>query len=114
MKKFNCIAAQGDILILKIDELPDVALKEVHSEDGYNIIVTHSETGHHHVMEREKVQMFENTDNELEAFLTVHRDASLKHLRDYDTHEPISMGPGNYKIIRQREYTPEGYRRVAD
>lgn len=114
MRKFNRIAAQGDIMILKIDALPkDVELVE-HVPEGQHLIVTHSETGHHHVMEREKVTMFENKNNELEVFLQVHRDATLDHLRPHDTHESIAFGPGTYKVIRQREYTPEGYRRVAD
>jgi hypothetical protein len=28
--------------------------------------------------------------------------------------EPNKIGAGNYEIRRQREYTPEGWRRVAD
>lgn len=114
MRRFNRIAAQGDIMIIKIAELPtDADLTEVQPE-GQNLIVTHSETGHHHVMEREAATMFECKDKELEAFLVVHREAELKHLRPHDTHESIMFGPGTYKIRRQREYTPEGYRRVAD
>ncbi|MGI9570105.1 MAG: hypothetical protein ACR2PH_10310, partial [Desulfobulbia bacterium] len=70
--------------------------------------------GHHHVMEREAVTFFENKDVDLEGFLVVHRDTELKHLRPHDTHAPISFPPGNYRVIRQREHTPEGYRRVAD
>jgi hypothetical protein len=58
--------------------------------------------------------MFECKDDALEAFLVVHRDAELKHLRPYDTHDSIKLTPGNYKVRRAREYTPEGYRRVAD
>ena len=112
MKKFNRIAAQGDIMILKVAELP-TNVDEVESE-GNHVIVTHSETGHHHVMEREAVTLFECKDNELEGFLVVHREAELKHLRPHDTHESIMFDPGVYKIRRQREYTPEGFRRVAD
>ena len=114
MKRFNVSAAQGDILIIKIDEIPSYAnLVEVKPE-GENVIVTHSETGHHHVMDRKRVTMFENKNKELECFLVVHREATLDHLRSHDTHESILFSPGKYKIIRQREYTPEGYRRVSD
>lgn len=114
MRTFNKIAAQGDIMIVKVSELPDQdKLVEV-APEGDAIIVTHSETGHHHVMERDNVTMFECKDNELECFLQVHRHATLQHLRSYDTHEAIIFEPGVYKVHRQREYTPEGYRRVAD
>ncbi len=114
MKNFDRICAQGDVMIIKVDALPDGLTEHTSTEGGVNLIVTHSETGHHHVMERTNVQMFENKDNALEAFLVVHREATLSHLRAHDTHEPIKFNPGTYKVIRQREYTAEGFRAVAD
>ena len=51
MKKFDNIAAQGDMLLIRIDALPKDA-KPALAENGA-FILTHSETGHHHiVMER--------------------------------------------------------------
>jgi hypothetical protein len=41
-------------------------------------------------------------------------EAVVEHLRSFDTHESISIGPGNYEIRRQRENAPEGWRRAAD
>jgi hypothetical protein len=38
----------------------------------------------------------------------------MGHLRSYDMHAPITIKPGIYELRRQREYTPEGWRRVAD
>lgn len=113
MKNFIRIAAQGDILIIRSDFEVNDQLVEIQPE-GEHLIVTHSETGHHHVLDRKDAQMFENKDNALEAFLVLHRESELTHLRSYDTHEPILLAPGQYKIRRQREYTPEGFRRVAD
>lgn len=112
MKTFKTICAQGDILIRKIDALPDGLQK--HEPNGASIIVTHSETGHHHVMEADRVEMFVCKDNALECFLVVHRQATLEHLRPHDTHEAIQFEPGIYHVRRQREYSPEGWRRVAD
>ena len=40
--------------------------------------------------------------------------AQLEHLREFDKHEPILFEPGVYHVRRQREYTPEGFRRVED
>lgn len=34
--------------------------------------------------------------------------------RSFDTHESILLKGGTYEIRRQREYTPEGWRRVED
>jgi hypothetical protein len=112
MKTFDNICAQGDVLFQKIDSLPK-GLKSVKAE-GRSQIITHSETGHHHVMEADKVELFENPSDPMEAFLVVHETTTLDHLRQHDTHEPIQFKPGNYKIHRQREHSPEGFRRVAD
>jgi hypothetical protein len=38
----------------------------------------------------------------------------LRHLRQQDTHETLKIAPGIYEVRRQREYTPEGWRRAAD
>ncbi len=112
MKTFKNICAQGDIYISKIAELPKGAI-EVVPENGRHI-VTHSETGHHHVMEREGVTMHRLPDSIMDCFLVVEKPTTLKHLRPHDTHEPIKFEKGIFHVRRQREYTPEGFRRVED
>ena len=111
MKTFKNICAQGDVLIRRIEKLPD-GLKKIKPENG-KIIVTHSETGHHHVMEADRAELFQGPDL-LTAFLLVRKATKLEHLRPHDTHEAIKFPPGVYEVRRQREYTPEGLRRVAD
>jgi hypothetical protein len=112
MRTFKNVCAQGDIYIMRTNmEVPKDA-KEVKPE-GDHLIVTHSETGHHHVMERENVKMYTLPDA-LTSLLVVTEESVLKHLRSYDTHEPIKFTPGNYIVRRQREYTPEGFRKVED
>ena len=82
-------------------------------------VVAHSETGHNHVIkERPNVSWF-ITDDPMVSYLEVVEAADateilLEHLRSYDTHETIIIPPGKYEIRRQREYTPEGWRRVED
>lgn len=105
--------AQGDLLILPpIAELPP-GLVRVPAE-GAHVVVGHSETGHHHVLDAEKVEMYRLPDEIYECFLVVKEATALTHLRAWDTHEPILLPPGNYRVRRQREYTPEGWRRAAD
>lgn len=119
MKTFEHVCAQGDVMIIRRDTLPSGA-KPLKSSCG-RVVVTHSETGHDHVMVLDKpkgkakpaVVMY-GTDNPLIAWLEVHRPTALEHLRPHDTHEPIMFGPGIYEVRRQREYTPEGFRRVQD
>lgn len=114
MKDFENYAAQGDMLIIAIDKLPE-NLIEVLPEKGQHI-VTHSETGHHHVVDSQNTQLFRSAANDegLQLFLVVNKDTELKHLRLFDTHESINLKPGNYQINRQEEYTPQGWRRVED
>ena len=117
MKTFNLVAAQGDLLIRKIDILPK-GLKQVKAEKGF-YIVAHSETGHNHVIaERPQVKLYSD-DNPMVSYLEIVEttekvEALIEHLRSFDTHETINIPAGIYEIRRQREYTPEGWRRVED
>lgn len=107
---FENMAAQGDILIIKINEIPSEAT-EKKAENGVHI-VTHSETGHHHTVDAANARFFDG--GQMICYLQVAEAAELVHHRSFDTHAPINLTPGNYKIVRQREYTPEGWRRIED
>ncbi len=117
MKTFDKVAAQGDVLFIRRDKLP-AGLVTAKAENG-QIVVTHSETGHNHVMVLDRqaepaVEMFNEKDNALISWIKVNRPTPLQHLRPHDTHEPIMFGEGIYEVRRQREYSPEGWRRVED
>jgi hypothetical protein len=117
MNKFINVAAQGDLYIRKIDVLP-FNLKPIKAEKG-NLILAHSETGHHHVvLERPNIKLYAS-DNPLISYLEVIEatdaaEAVIEHLRSFDTHAPISLNAGIYEIRNAREYAPEGWRRIAD
>lgn len=112
MKTFKNTAAQGDIYITRIEALPQ-GLVRVPPEGTY-VIVAHSETQHHHVMDAARVEMYRLPEEIYECFLVVSEPTALEHLRSFDTHEPLLHAPGIYRIRRQREYVPEGWRRAAD
>lgn len=117
MKTFPNMAAQGDLLIRRISEIPQ-GVKLVEADKGV-YVVAHSETGHNHVIEAgSSVELFSD-GNPMISYLRVVESCDavetvIKHLRSFDTHEPILIPPGIYEIRRQREYTPEGWRRVED
>ncbi len=120
MKTFKKAAAQGDVYFLRLegkDILSPVQLakytKMAPSEKGH-MTITHSETGHDHVMDKDTVTLYQLPDSLMECLLVVHKPTELKHLRDHDTHESIMFQPGMYKVRRQREHTPEGFRMVQD
>ncbi len=117
MQTFKNQAAQGDILVRRIDALPS-DIKLIKAENGM-FVVAHSETGHNHVIaERPNVRLYSANDpmiSYLEVIeATDKTECLLEHLRSFDTHETIKINPGIYEIRRQREYTPEGWRRVED
>ncbi|MBF0290037.1 MAG: hypothetical protein HQM14_19645 [SAR324 cluster bacterium] len=112
MITFRKQAAQGDLLITRIQKLPK-ELTERKPEDGRHILA-HSETGHHHVVDAEKVHLFKNEQDSMICYLSVTQPTELFHLRSFNTHAPIALEKGVYEIRRQREYVPEGWRRVED
>lgn len=117
MKTFMNVAAQGDLLIRRIKAIPKDA-KPIESAQGV-FVVAHSETGHNHIIEAtSQVKLFTTGDPMISYLQVIEAtdevETIIKHLRTYDTHEPIKIGVGNYEIRRQREYQPEGWRRVED
>jgi hypothetical protein len=113
MRIIETQAAQGDVMFRKIDALPSGVSPEK-AVDGV-FVVAHSETGHNHVvMERPTVKMFSAMD-EFRSYLVVEdKPATVEHRRHFDTHESFALSPGVWEVRRQREYTPEGFRRAAD
>lgn len=112
MRVFKKTAAQGDIYIRRIEKLPENAIK-VAPENG-KYVVAHSETGHHHTMVADRVTMYTLPDSIMDCLLVVDGPTTLDHERSFDTHEPLLFGEGIYHVRRQREYVPEGFRRVQD
>lgn len=107
--------AQGDVMLIPVASMPDQKTIETKAENGA-LIVTHSETGHNHVvMGRPGVRLFQDAMDQFRAFLVIECEpADLEHLRSHDTHETLRLEPGVWEVRRQREYAPEGWRRAAD
>lgn len=106
--------AQGDILIIPVAAIPAGA--RLAKADGGHYIVAHSETGHHHVTEKRRAEVYEAADDAFIAYVkTLGDGAEIVHKRDFHTHETIGLAPNQtYEIRRQREYVPEGFRRAQD
>ena len=117
MRTFDQTAAQGDVYFRRVDAIP-AGLVEVAPNARGEIVVTHSETSHDHVMVLDRapepaVRMF-NGDNPLISWLQVNRPTALEHRRDAHQHEAILFQPGMYEIRRQVEQRPEGWKQVQD
>lgn len=104
---------QGDCYLIPIKAIP-LDAKQISAENGV-YIVTHSESGHHHVVkDRPDIQMYSGMDM-FRDFLNVGDEpAVLEHLRDHHTHAPQVVAPGAWLIQRQAAYTPQGWERARD
>ena len=112
MKQVKKIAAQGDLVVIRREKVPDGF------EETENKVVAHSETGHNHVAVGDCIH-FANPDDVMRSFLVAKGPVVLEHHRSFDTHEALELlseGEGEvvWEIRRQREYVPEGWRRVED
>ena len=98
---------QGDILIIPITKAPK-KLTPVTPEHGRLILARGEATGHHHSVDARCATL--NLDEGGVMFLDVEELTEVRH----QEHDPIALEPGQYKVVRQREYTPEAIRNVQD
>lgn len=99
---------QGDVLIEK------VATPLEKGKVQKDRVLAHGEvTGHFHGVKSSKAKVYESpeTRQDLDVkAMTTKEDTEIVHQEH--THIPIEAG--DYRIVRQREYTPEAIRNVAD
>lgn len=108
---------QGEILLIPVAEFTDDGEHESVKPANGQLIVGHSETGHHHVIDVARspnATLLINKTNELIGRLELGEDAVLEHQRGFNTHQPVSLPAGKYQVRWRREHTPEGFRRVED
>ena len=121
--------AQGEVLIwLKkyapkrvLDMLDNGKAQPMKLEQG-ELILGHSETGHHHVLRPVDKSIpldlaalaLVDPANDAVIDLTIKQECEIIHLRSFDTHEGYILPPGDYVRLIREEQTPDGWRRVAD
>jgi hypothetical protein len=93
---------QGDLLIVKVGSIPEKAIKK-----AGRVLAEGEATGHLHELDNGVVYEHKGT-----LFFRVSETstATLTH----QEHGPVTFKAGEYKVIRQREYEPNGWRQVAD
>lgn len=95
----------GDVLIAKVDAMPD----EVQAAEGATVAYGEI-TGHsHRFAQPNRVELFNGMDGLLYVRV-VDDEATLVH----EEHDPIVIPQGVYRVWQQREYTPKAVRRVVD
>jgi hypothetical protein len=98
---------QGDVLLLRVDHIPDDAKKR--TGKGALTIAYGEVTGHHHTLVGDGIEVLVSEAEEV--FARIMSSADLVH----QEHATITLEPGLYKYVPQREYVaPEMERRVLD
>ena len=94
----------GEIVITPVDKLPD-GLERV--EVGSQIIIGHSESGHHHVAvcDTDGLTLLRPAGADDQGlYLQVEGVARIEHLKPYDRHETKSIQPGYYFVNTKEQY----------
>jgi len=94
MKRFKYSAAQGDLLLVKIEALPHFMKPD--EAELCQLVLADSETGHHHgLQDSENVTLYDR-GNRFLRYLEVTGDTPvvLEHQRVFDTHEALENTPG--------------------
>lgn len=103
---------QGDVLLIPVASIPKET-RPVAREHG-RVVLAHGEvTGHHHSIVEDGVELVTSEQaDELRMWLSVmtSEPVALTH----QEHDTITVAPGLYEVRRQREYSPEAIRNVAD
>jgi hypothetical protein len=127
------ITAQGELTIIHIDLLTQAELRALQKsigmdlsagipadakliQKGGDLILGHSESGHHHAVQSPCAELFE-TSNPLVCFLRSEVPEALEHRKpvsDPHRHATKHLAAGTHMVTRQRETTPLGWRMVQD
>ncbi len=117
--KRTMIAAQGEVRVFKIDALPEnMTTREPQKNKSGAAIISHSESGHHHVIAGAEV--LERTDNIPAGMAILYAIVKNQTALKQDAaspHKSIPLeGDSIYELRVAREFDPfaEQARRVAD
>lgn len=116
MIEIHKFAFQGDCAFIRLDDMPSGLIEQ---KPSGRVIVAHSETGHHHAIEPGEVKLFEKLERDpFVCYLQLAGEScDVVHHRAWDTHDTLRLlgGAGSiWEVRRQREYVPQGFRRVED
>lgn len=111
------IGQQGEVRIVKIDALPKNMQTGPVQKIGKGFVISHSESGHHHVLTGGDVM--ERTDKVpagMQVFLAILHEPQQFIQDAANPHGGFDLDPGIYEFRISREFNPfeEQARRVAD
>jgi len=98
---------QGDVLFKEVKQVPKdgKVRKSGHILEG-------EATGHIHRVAEAQLTEADVLDCGAGLFMKVTGEGGVSIV--HEEHNPVVLPPGNYEIVRQREYSPEEIRNVQD
>ncbi|HEY4027212.1 MAG TPA: hypothetical protein VGO86_12345 [Candidatus Dormibacteraeota bacterium] len=95
---------QGDVLLVPQGQLPDG--KAIEPDGGRLVLARGEATGHHHSVAVEDGELIDTAEG---VFLRIMTPTPLEH----QEHGAITLQPGVYRVLRQREYVPGAIERMV-
>lgn len=95
---------QGDVLLVPVADMPEG--RPVAPESGRLVLARGEATGHHHSVAEEHGQLVDAAEG---VFLRIMTSTPLEH----QEHGAITLAPGVYRVLRQREYAPGAVDRMV-
>jgi hypothetical protein len=102
------IIRQGDVMLVRDDTIDLTVAKPEKAVRGHYILADGEATGHAHRVAQVATAMW--VVSEAVRILQVKAKTTLQH----EEHSHLDLDPGLYRVVRQREYSPEAIRNVAD
>lgn len=111
------IANQGEIRIDRIEAMPEAATKPFAEKNGKGWIISHSESGHHHILGGDcDVMERINVPQGARILYAIVKEPTRLFQDAATPHQPVDLAPGIYEFRIKREFDPfaEQARRVTD
>lgn len=95
------VLIHGEVIVKPIEKLP----KGKRSEHKL-FVIGHSETGHNHVLEADKITVIEPENLGDSLFIELLSPGKVVHQKTFDKHETKTLEPGIYEVTYATEYNP--------
>lgn len=95
-------AQHGEVFLLPVESMP----KDCKPEMLKKLIVGHSESGHHHILESESTFEVLPGDDVHDLYIRLFEPAKLVHQKSFDVHETETIVAGDYAVYHKVEYDP--------
>lgn len=116
MKRLGKPIRQGDVLLQRVDSIPENARPLTENAD-YIVLALGEVTGHRHLLRGKAICSFTTLDsNEIEFLLVGGGGGKLLHEKPDGSqadHDPHALEPGYYESLVQVEHQPEQAPRVV-